>query len=206
METATHFSRLSTLHKHRLLRQAESGQLSQYRTQASRSLDQLWHGFGLPLRELGNLHRGWAWVSTSGRKHSKTHNTLLIFYPQLMELTLKVWLPPRWGFAQSTGWYPSNNGNPVDTQVYFQAIGHLHWQLTRSPNMANGNMYRHLFTGVESLRSFKERPCSLSVFLFFSLFWTFSLPIWHFLYVTHCLFFSRYSLFVLLGPCFHLFE
>ncbi len=28
------------------------------------------------IRALGNLHWGWAWVSTSGRKHSKTHNTL----------------------------------------------------------------------------------------------------------------------------------
>ncbi len=36
--------------------------------------------------ELGNLHRErWACVSTGGRKHNKTHNALLIFYPQLLE-------------------------------------------------------------------------------------------------------------------------
>ena len=50
-----------------------------------------------------------------------THNAVLIFLSLVVEL--KVWLSPRWGFAQSTGWNPSKNGEPVDTKVYFRALG-----------------------------------------------------------------------------------
>ena len=57
------------------------------------------------------------WATTVCRKHSKTHNALLIFYPQLIEL--KSDFPPDGGLHVPPVDNQARTGNPVVPKVLF---------------------------------------------------------------------------------------